>query len=322
MNNPIAQWYYCRKTDKPSEPTEKWNAYRDFETEMIEKAYQAKQSEVFLDRFRLDLVNCTQYDLSDSTIQYSIFRREARLSDERFFSSIGSTAVASYGSAQAGCPFLNAWLRTSAAKRAMLDFSTVVQACVDGIRQEALLTPDKNEAEVNDMIEKLLALKRASRHEVSRFCVLLYTKQTFLYRVLNTALRDGNHSKVPTLGPLCFLIRNFGNAGDGYDGTVYRGVNFSPEVIESYKKSINVWRTWPSYTSTTKQRQVAEIWGNTLLIIRILRVSVSFAVYAFDIEKVSQFCDEQEVLLVAGVAFQVTSVDDSSPTKTIIEIKI
>ena len=85
MNNPIAQWYYCRQTDKPGESPDKWIAYRDFEVEIIERAYQANHNEVFLDKFRLDLVHLKQNDLSDSTAEFAIFRREACLRDERFF---------------------------------------------------------------------------------------------------------------------------------------------------------------------------------------------------------------------------------------------
>ena len=239
MNNPLALWYYYRITD---EKIEERIAYKDSEIEIIENAYQARRNEVLLDRFRLDLAALIQYDLSDPSIRYSICRQERSLREERFFSPLTAITNSSHASAQAGCPFLNAWMKTGAGKRAMLDFSTAVQACVDGIRQEALLTNEKND-EVNQMIEKLLALKKSTRREVARHAVYLYTRETFLYRVLNTALRDGDHSKVPTLGPLCFLIRNFGNAGDEYIGTVYLGVHFVPEVIASYKQSVNLWRT-------------------------------------------------------------------------------
>lgn len=328
MDQKRVLWYYRRKTDDQlNESSDGWIPHCDIEMEIIEAAYRSKRAEVFLDQFHLDLINFIQYDRTDPSIEYILLRRddcpiEKCLREERFFSSIHSLLTPSHGSAQAGCSFLNAWLKTAAGKRALFDFSSAVQACADGIRQEALVTSTKTEIQGNWMAEQLLALKGASRREVAQVCINFYTRESFLYRVLNAALREQDHSKLSTLGPLCFLIRNIANAGSEFIGTVYRGVQFSSEMIESYKQSISLWRTWPSYTSTTKNREIAEIRGNVLFTIRIYRSSVSGAALAYDIERISHFPSEEEVLLAAGIAFQILSVDDSSPKKIIIEIRI
>ncbi len=153
-------------------------------------------------------------------------------------------------------------------------------------------------------------------------CVHLYTRESFLYRVLNTALRDSDHSKIETMGPLCFLIRNYSHVCQGFVGTVYRGLDLSPSTITSYKQAVNMWRTWPSFTSTSKNRKMAEIRGNTLFIITIRPIKFSSAVRAYDISSISQFPSEEEVLLPAGVSFQIINVDQKSYEKNIIEIEI
>ncbi|CAF1502763.1 unnamed protein product [Rotaria sordida] len=40
-------------------------------------------------------------------------------------------------------------------------------------------------------------------------CAKLYTKQCFLFRVVNTALRDDDRTKLETLGPYCYLVYNY-----------------------------------------------------------------------------------------------------------------
>ena len=74
------------------------------------------------------------------------------------------------------------------------------------------------------MAEQLRACKTKPRREVSKVCIHLYTRESFLYHVLNTTLRDADYSKLDTLGPLCFLMRDYSRTCTEFIGTVYRGV--------------------------------------------------------------------------------------------------
>jgi hypothetical protein len=67
---------------------------------------------------------------------------------------------------------------------------------------------------------------------------------------------------------------------------------------------------------------MAEIRGNTLFIITIAIGQFSLAVCAYDISEISQFPSEEEVLLLAGISFQIFSVYQNTHQKNIIEIKI
>ena len=171
------------------------------------------------------------------------------------------------------------------------------------------------------MAEQLRACKTNSRREVSKTCIHLYTRESFLFRVLNTALRENDYSKVNTLGPLSFLIRNYFHTYRGFIGTVYRGVNLSSTEIQMYRKAVSFWYTWPSYTSTSKNRSMADFRGNTLFIIDIVEMTFTTP-RAFDISELSYFPSEEEVLLAAGTSFQVISVELDLRQKYIINVKI
>ena len=169
------------------------------------------------------------------------------------------------------------------------------------------------------MAEKLEECKTKAKHDATEFCVHLYTRESFLYKVLNMVLLNVDQSKLHTLGPFCFLIREYLRYRASFVGTVYRGVYLTSDHIRSYKKAVGTWRSWPSYTSTSKRREMSEIRGNTLFIIEIMDIELS-PQRAFDLSAISQFPDE-EVLLLADVWFQIMSVeqDDQQEYTTQVE---
>jgi hypothetical protein len=319
-------WYFKNGDVWSPESNAEWVKYRDIEMEIIEEAYQQGKSEVLLDRYRIDLKEFIQFNRTDSSKQRPVRRQvgcnwKECLREERFCSPPLLTSTPSYGKALSWCPFLAEWLKLPAGKKAMIDFSSSIDACINGILEEAVKHQSNSETEANKMAEKLRACKTKPRREVSKVCIHLYTRESFLYPVLNTALRDADYSKLDTLGPLCFLIRDYSRTCKTFIGTVYRGVQLPFATILSYKKAIGTWHTWPSFTSTSKNREMAEFRGNTLFIIEIQDVKPSFP-RAYDVAQISHFPNEEEVLLPAGTSFEVVSVEQDLQQKYIIKIKI
>jgi hypothetical protein len=170
------------------------------------------------------------------------------------------------------------------------------------------------------MVEQLRAWKTKARREVSKHCTHLYTRESCLYHVLNAALRDADYSKLNTLRPLCFLIRDHSRTCKEFVGTVYQGVQLPFATIQSYKQAIGTWCTWPSYISTSKNREMAQFRGNTLLIIEIIDAKPSTP-HVYDVEDISQFPNKEEVLIPARTSFQVINVEQDPQEKYIIKIK-
>lgn len=244
---------------------------------------------MFLDEYRIDFRAFIQYNQTDPTIQFSVKRQP--------------------NCHRAGC------LREGR-------LSTAINCCAKGIAQEAAFLCENDQKKANEMAQELRAYKNKSRFEISKFCVHLYTRETFLYRTLNQALRDVDHSKVNTLGPFCFLLQSYTHGNNGFVGTVYRGVDLQPEMIALYKQAKGLIRTWPSFISTSKSQKLAEVYGNTLFIITIVNIKYCAPVNAYDVSDISDFPQEEEVLLPAGITFRVIKVEESPDGKTIIEIEI
>ena len=319
-------WYFKGGDPWSIESNDEWIKYRDIEMQIIEEAYQQGKSEVLLDRYRIDFKELLQFNRADSSKQRPVRRQlgseqQECLRETRFFSPAPLASTPSYGKLRAWCPFLTKWLESPAGKKALIDFSSAIDACINGILVEAKKHESNSETEANWMAEQLRACKTKSRREVSKTCIHLYTRESFLYHVLNTALRENDYSKVDTLGPVCFLIRDHSRTCKPFTGKVYRGMNLPYAAIESYKEAVGLWRTWPSYTSTSKNREMAVLLGNILLIVDIEDLKPS-APRAYNVGEFSQFPSEEEVLLPAGILFRTISVEQNSQQKYIMKIKI
>jgi hypothetical protein len=332
MTSEIVFWYY-KSNDNPWPNTStidsdliEWTKYRDLEIDLIEEAYQDNKPYVLLDRYRIDLKHFIQINLSNETKQRPIKRETGSnriecLRENRFGSTLPITSSSSYGKFDAWCPFLTAWFDSPSGKRAFLHFPNCIEACAQGIIREAASHDSHSNTEAAYMAEKLRQCAGRSRLEACKQCIHFYTKDSFLYYVLNQALREQDYSKLETVGPLCYLIRNYSRLSQDYIGTVYRGIHLKHTEIEAYKRDIGEWKTWPAYTSTSKDRQMAEIFGNTLFIIEITDVKLSTP-RAYDIAHISNYPNEKEVLIPAGASFQILDVEQDISQKYIIYVKL
>ena len=212
----------------------------------------------------------------------------------RFGSTVCSTSTSSYKCFDAWCPLLTAWFQTSTGKAALLNFSKCIDACVNGILIEAAQYHRTTLVQAEYIVSKIRQQANNSKKAVSELCVHFYTTNSFLYDILNRALRDEDLSKVDTLGPICYLIRNHCRYSKPFSGQTYRGIQLSEEEIIAHKNAIGLWKR-PAYTSTSRERNIAEAFGNTLFIINLTLTGPSCA-RAIDISSISQYEDEQEVI--------------------------
>jgi hypothetical protein len=144
-------------------------------------------------------------------------------------------------------------------------------------------------------------------------CAHLYTLDSFLFKLVNDTLRNQDLTKVETLGAYCWLLQSY----IGWTATiprhittVYRGCTLRKDEVEEYQQAIGQTIRWHAFTSTTKSREVAEAYsGNTLFIITLDKTGRNEH-HEHDISSVSQFPDEDEVLLVPDHNFIVENVED------------
>ena len=217
------------------------------------------------------------------------------LSEYRFASAVPTTSRSSYSSYDSWCPFLIAWFRTLSGKRVFADPRRCLEAC--------------SRTEGAHVATKLLQCIGKPKIEATKRCIRFYTKDSFLYYVLNKALRDEDHSKLETLGPFCLLLRNYARFSEDFIGTVYRGISISKDEIDGYRKAIGEWKTWSACTCTSKDRDLVKAFGDTLFIIEITPPKNPFP-RCFTIAQMSDDPWEQEILLPVGTLFPAITVDD------------
>ncbi|CAF4985219.1 unnamed protein product, partial [Rotaria sp. Silwood1] len=246
-------------------------------------------------------------------------------------------------------------------------YSDIVEEAAQGIVAEGTSLDKLKEAEW--LANELLGVKRFGIDieaeflgynipvEIGQTCVYLFTKDSFLYRRINSILRSVDTvtlAQVKTLGPYCWLLYWYLTAHPTLDmGTVYRGVNLSDEQRQTFMKETdwsnldeftvpNSCITLAEFVSTSKNRQLAEIYGNTLFVIGLSAYDetpmptvlgdgiVSYSVYEMQpvptrygtyIESMSNFPEEEEFLIPPGIKFRFEKYEyDAANDKHVIYI--
>ncbi|CAF3133320.1 unnamed protein product [Rotaria sp. Silwood2] len=322
------QWTWNSSADpfSKSQPVE-WYPYSDIENEIIEEAFTAGKAHTMLDDYHIDFEHNLQISNNDRKRQRPIKRMEyngyeKRVRSERFLPNPIAPRRPYGGVYGFISPFLKEVAKDLHLTKNKLPsknpdiVSMIVEKAALGIIEEGKEAEKQIEAE---RIAKMLREKKevAEMKEVWICCAHLYTMDTFLFKKINEAMRligSEEHekiwrSKVHTLGPFCLLLwDNPFNSKSAKPGTIlYRGTQLSDDLIASFEddcsKNPKPSRSFQAFTSCTRDRNVAEMFGNTLL---IMKVSLAFTV---DLKTYSKFPDEEEELLFPGVSFTIDQVN-------------
>ncbi len=186
--------------------------------------------------------------------------------------------------------------------------STCISAVIDGIRHEGLL--QKKHTEVEKVVQLLEQIPKNDTDLIGLRCIYLYTRDSFIYRVLNTFLRDQDFSKVPTLGPFFkILYLQFSKyrlePNEAESLMVYRGTKLNSSELRAFRRGTGKKSFyWLQFLSTSKNLEVAKMYEkNAFFIIRLNKLYGDGR--AMQIPKLSQFEEELEVLLRPGVEFSI-----------------
>ncbi|CAF1167092.1 unnamed protein product, partial [Didymodactylos carnosus] len=192
--------------------------------------------------------------------------------------------------------------------------SIVIELAIKGILIESKLYIDKETAmkDAEYLTNELRKVQNAKELSVMHEkCIQLYTKESFLYRIINETLRDNNRTKFETLGPFCYLLYNYAGSMKNKQGklpdkiVLYRGECITSELVEEYKSTLDkknvIWK-WSQFVSTTKQRDVAEKFGGT-------------SDQGVCIASLSEYTAEDEVLLRPGIRFQINRIEEEIGTE-------
>ncbi|CAF4319107.1 unnamed protein product [Didymodactylos carnosus] len=312
-----AQWYWKSNSDPWStNGKEEWIKYSDIESAIIEEAFIGKNKTklVDLDNYSINLNDSIQISKSDSNKQWQIKRIQTTrnenqgLREERFFLPPALSKTFNNDWGKDAYTFLSQWKEGK-----KLSDAEIVKQAADGIIIEG--TQLGQHCESQYIARQLTAVENNHRNDIYNCCIQLYTMECFLYKLMNKALRENDKTKVNTLGPFCYILfRSWQHTATNYAAELYRGVNIDQKMLKPYEEAIGQTRCWDSFTSTSKNREKAQKFGNTLFIIDATNKG------ALDVSPLSNY-DEEEVLLPPATAFVTVDVK-KNPTKTYIYLKL
>lgn len=183
--------------------------------------------------------------------------------------------------------------------------STSLSALIVGIRKEGSLIGQKLQAD--NLVKELEKIHEMDSVSIGLRCIHLYTKSSFLFKILNKFLHERDYNKIATLGHFCkILYLQFEKCRTNIDSLkLYRGENLRTHELRAYKRATGKGSyQLRGFTSTSKSKDIAEKFvRNALLIMRLEKRYNDGR--ALDISKLSQFQEEDEVLLRPGVEFSI-----------------
>jgi hypothetical protein len=288
-----------------------WVRFADIDNEIVEAAYRRNEKkEVELDEAFVDLPRRIQKKKRNLTIEQPIKREELvldqnNLRPERFYTE--PKLVKAFSDSDSNDRrFLKEWQRRHA--RASTD--ELLELTASGILLEGRVLNQSIEAEW--ITSELRAMKGKSNPEINKTLLSLYTRESFLYRLINATLRDNDHSKLDNLGAFSRLLFHCDCSPDlrslGYQGELYRGAQLNEETIQSYEAAVGKVKTWDAFSSTSKIRATAESFGNVLFIINRAKTT-KYRFSGMDISSISAYPEEEEVLIRAARDFLVEKVE-------------
>jgi hypothetical protein len=346
--------------------SEKWSAYSSAISANIEMAYKFHASQIYINQnYMINLNKMLQVCIDDTHRQRPVKRcvfsdldedhidwRRERFAfelDQQVADGVQTNTseddIRYYGSR-----FIADWLLKFGDGKLKVKFDTIFPALVSGIRTEGYLNgaPEKTIKwliakfeELRDDVQKKNEFKRIKY--LCKCCTKLYTKNCFLFRLVNITLREDDRTKLHTIGPFCYLVYNYIGCStqdilsvrqrlrQHFRRTqqpsllVYRGDSVPKQRLDEYKQAAEQRHKifkWLSFVSTSRERDVGESFATNVLYIIELKGAVSNDQFV-DLCDNTFMPDEAEVLLRPGVRFRVDSVTfDYERSLQVVRIKI
>ncbi|CAF1210437.1 unnamed protein product [Rotaria sp. Silwood1] len=192
---------------------------------------------------------------------------------------------------------------------------TIAEAAREGLMKVGEMECKKKE-DLTLINKEFNQIKGKSRDKLVAYCIRLYTRNVFVNRVVNQALRDDDESKSETLGPFCYLLTHYlyASTTPTYRENVFRGCQLEPFMIDRYQQIVGKRSVkWLGFTSTSKSLTIAKQFGcNVIFNIDLSQFTDRFRYNRpVDISHLSEMPEEDEVLLPAGFTFIVKKVETS-----------
>ena len=327
------QWYWNSAANGADE---QWQKYSDIENEIIEDASNQKKLNVEIDgdyivSFEQQVHYRKDHSLEQHRIKRDTFDRDHKVDNiraERYLLPVTFTNNISTVSSQEQeqdrdlaelrlygyFPATYSNLELSTKTKTIAD---IVEEAAQGIINEGTAHGKVHEArwlaktlrDVQHSGANVCAQSFEIPLDIGQTCVYLYTKESFWYKLINRTLSDPKtivRNQIKTLGPFCYLLDRFLVKQVTYNvDCLYCSLNLDDEQRKQFMKK---WIKFTSFTSTSTDREVAELFsGNTLCIIDLAVSSRKIehkARCGASVSVFSDFPEEKEFVLWPGAKFR------------------
>ncbi|CAM4805588.1 unnamed protein product [Rotaria magnacalcarata] len=281
-----------------------WRYYDNVDNIMIEDAFKAGETHAILDEYTIDFKHQIQICNIDQKKQRPIKRVECTTKDqsirvERFAFDLINPKRPFSG--------LYGWI------------PPFVQETVKYLKITKDQLPSKNK----DIASMVVAKAAVGILEQSKLVGKQRQGENLVKRKMNEAMRlvgDDEYKeewrqKVRLLGPFCLLLWDspFSKTAAPRGRVFYRGANLSDDLISLFKgdwvKKVKPRRSFQSFTSCSRQKGIAEIYGNVLFIMTMKHG------FTANLKPYSNFPDEEEELIFPGVCFSIDRMEFNENTK-------
>ncbi|CAF1224481.1 unnamed protein product [Adineta steineri] len=345
--------------------TEEWTSYSDDISSIIEKAYKERLEQVSINEdYCISLKDSVQFYKNDTFRQRPVRRRKEHLPlmtsidaeiegqsmlHKRLSSPLGVPLRCGVtgDTTHYGSPFIQGWLLKFTEGTMKIEFDKIFPVLLDGLVKEG-----ETESESIPFEKKLREVEKDTRGQKSTkriakledCCAKFYTEESYIYRVVNKALRNNDRTKSLTLGPFCYLLfcyigRRFENNSTIGDRlrqafsvnkmqtiTLYRSDFVCRETLEEYRQAAGDntkhFKWLPFVSTSRKEEEAIQFKGNILYKIEMPSYPSKKDQFR-DIKSISEFEYEEEILLLPGVQFHVSKLEfDNKMKRDIAEIRI
>ncbi|CAF1371889.1 unnamed protein product [Didymodactylos carnosus] len=206
-HHPQAQWYWKSNSDPWSvNEKEEWRRYSDIQSDIIEEAFNQKTNKhlVELDNYWIDLNGSIQISKHDQNKRRQIKRilidrnENQSLRQERFYFPEPLKKPFNEDRLDGGYHgFIKEWEQKNRrflffwkTKNKKVSNSDKVEQAANGIIFEGNRLGEKCESQW--IVKQLQTVKNKDIEEIRKCCINLYSKECFLYKLVNETLREND----------------------------------------------------------------------------------------------------------------------------------
>ncbi|CAD8069876.1 unnamed protein product [Paramecium sonneborni] len=340
-----AIWYWNDSINPFDTKKESWTEYKNLQNEMIEHAYQQNKSQINLGEYTIYFKDLIQYNNQNNYKQRPIkrvliFKAQNSDRDDRFSfhtnkpQTFGVLSFDSYGE------FVTVLRKEEFESFEKLEFnSQLIEKAGQVILQLGnILSIERNDkkyqVEATYLANLLFQKQNSSKEQIAKTTINIYTKESFLYKEINRALREADKSRacVSIFAKLMnYSLKHFIDKINyqPYSGLLYRGVNLTDDQKKEYlltfkgKHPLQIkhgnisscYFIWQGYTSASKDRAFVDKNDyNTLFIINVQQPNHNLV----EIEDLSEYPDEKEVLSLPGIRYKIADIKKNKKNNKLI----